>query len=275
MATALGGGGGLVATALAAWMMFGPQEITQDRAWTEARRMIDTRVAPDAALRQALAMQSAGFREVAAALLDYAGAHGNAEAARRLGVMLDPSTPQPRGGAPEPKAGQAYGWYAKAIELGDSEAVERQLHLGAWLEAAARRGDPDVRQAYREHRMAAAKTLIESQAPPRTAAAEAATAQDSGLVDIAILLFRYAADRGDSEAARRLGMLYDPTEDARGAERQPKANARFAYTWYAKASELGDAEARRRQQRLMEWARGAARDGDADAQQLLERPGQP
>ena len=123
--------------------------------------------------------------------------------------------------------------------------------------------------------MAAAKTLIESQAPPRAAVADAATAQDSGLIDIAILLFRYAADRGDGGAARRLGMLYDPTEGGRGADRQPKANARFAYTWYAKAGELGDVEAGRRLQRLMEWARGAARDGDADAQQLLERPGQP
>jgi Protein of unknown function (DUF2914) len=77
--------------------------------------------------------------DIASARLFYrlAAEHGNSEAAMRVGLTFDPLYLSAEGVVGmKPDVGQAAEWYARAMEMGSSEARSRSLALAQWLESA-------------------------------------------------------------------------------------------------------------------------------------------
>lgn len=117
------------------------------------------------------------------------------------------------------------------------------------------------------------------------ALAEANTLSAAGkLLDGQLLLYKYAGERGDREAARRMGGFYDPETWAADKSPLPAPNPLEAGRWYKQAAEAGDAEAQYRYGMLLKrggtdaadgpeqavvWLRKAAEQGHAEAKKAL------
>lgn len=120
---------------------------------------------------------------------------------------------------------------------------------------------------------------------PAEAAAKGKALADSGqLLDGQFLLFKYAAEHGDTESARRMGAFYDPDTWSKEKSPMPAANPLEAARWYKQGAEAGDAESQYRYGMLLKqgrtddtngpemavgWLKKAADQGHAEAKKAL------
>jgi TPR repeat protein len=86
--------------------------------------------------------------------------------------------------------------------------------------------------------------------------------------DAAFLLLEYAAESGHPEAAFLVAGYYDPTDGAPSGT--IRKNAQIAYDWYRSAAKGGEAEASQRLERLKAWVREKATQGAWESKQLLD-----
>ena len=122
--------------------------------------------------------------------------------------------------------------------------------------------------------------------PDAAAAREQANrlAQAGKLLDGQFLLYKYAAEKGDREAARRMGAFYDPDTWSKEKSPLPAPNPVEAARWLKPAAEAGDAEAQYRYGMLLRqgrteepdatlrapgWLRKAAEQGHEEARRAL------
>ena len=99
--------------------------------------------------------------------------------------------------------------------------------------------------------------------------ANAQRLQDEGHPDDAYLLYRYAANHGNAEAALLLGTRADPAYYTAAGNILPEAEPEQAIKWYRMASEEGNAEAVARLQVLRGRLEQASAAGDTQADRLL------
>jgi TPR repeat protein len=93
---------------------------------------------------------------------------------------------------------------------------------------------------------------------------------DQGDIVSARLLFDLAARRGSAEAARLMGETYDPLLSTGTPVGASKPDYQRAVTWYRRAVEMGDGDAKRRIGALIQHVERAAAQGDEDARQTLQ-----
>lgn len=104
---------------------------------------------------------------------------------------------------------------------------------------------------------------------PEEAMKMAATLPESPeRADAAFLLFDYAAEAGNAEAAARVARFYDPLD--REQSGTIRKNPASAIKWYRTARDGGVAEAESKLTELHRWLRGKAEQGSREAQVLLE-----
>jgi TPR repeat protein len=119
-----------------------------------------------------------------------------------------------------------------------------------------------------------------------SATAEAALFEAAGHSDLALLLYRHAARKGEPKAAMAIGRMYDPDGFDPGRSPFATPDADQAASFYEQAAEAGDAEAQYRLGRLLlsgrtageadaergaVWLQRAAGQGHAQARSTLER----
>ncbi|MEJ8849962.1 hypothetical protein [Variovorax rhizosphaerae] len=107
------------------------------------------------------------------------------------------------------------------------------------------------------------------------------------LLDGQFLLYRYAGEHGDAEAARIVGGFYDPDTWTQESSPMPAANPSEAGRWLKQAAAANDAEAQYRYAMLLKkgrtdeadgpeqaigWLRKAAEQGHAGAKAALGTP---
>ena len=86
--------------------------------------------------------------------------------------------------------------------------------------------------------------------------------------DAAFLLFEYAAETGNAEAAKYVARYYDPTDDfPSGTIRK---NPEIAYGWYQKALAGGHEDVQLNMAKLRIWVEEQASQGSNEARQLLK-----
>jgi hypothetical protein len=110
-------------------------------------------------------------------------------------------------------------------------------------------------------------------APEATKAREQAEglAKDRTLLDCQLLLFKYAAEKGDAQAARRLGSFYDPDTWSKETSPLPAPNPLEAARWHKAAAEAGDPESLYRYGMLLKLGRTDEADGPEKATAYLQR----
>jgi hypothetical protein len=99
--------------------------------------------------------------------------------------------------------------------------------------------------------------------------ASAQRLQDEGHLEDAYLLFRYAANHGNAQAALVLGSQADPAYHTADGSFLPEAEPEQAIKWYRMAGAEGNEEAVSRLQALHGQLQQAAAAGDAQARRLL------
>ena len=101
----------------------------------------------DAAYEQAASFLADGDVADAQLLYFFAAREGHGPSALTLAKLYDPVGFDPNNSLmDDPDAFQAYKWYSRALEAGESSAAERLSELKAWTEAAAADGDLDAEQ---------------------------------------------------------------------------------------------------------------------------------
>jgi hypothetical protein len=111
-------------------------------------------------------------------------------------------------------------------------------------------------------------------AGPEAAAARSKAdglAKTGQLLDCQFLLYKYAGEKGDKDAARVLGQFYDPDTWARDKSPLPAPNPQEAARWHKQAAEAGDAESQYRYGMLLKLGRTDAADGPEQAQVWLRK----
>jgi hypothetical protein len=113
-----------------------------------------------------------------------------------------------------------------------------------------------------------------------------ALAKSGKLLDGQFLLYKYAGEKGDRDAARTMGAFYDPDTWAQDKSPLPAPNPLEAARWHKQAAEAGDAEAQYRYGMLLKegrtdapdgpeqglvWLRKAAEQGHAKAKEALPK----
>jgi hypothetical protein len=96
-------------------------------------------------------------------------------------------------------------------------------------------------------------------------------AKDRKLLDCQLLLFKYAAEKGDAVAARRLGGFYDPDTWSKETSPLPAPNPLEAARWHKSAAESGDAESLYRYGMLLKLGRTDEADGPEKSNAYLKR----
>ncbi len=91
------------------------------------------------------------------------------------------------------------------------------------------------------------------------------------LLDCQFLLYKYAGEKGDKDAARVLGGFYDPDTWAKDKSPLPAPNPQEAARWHKQAAEAGDAESQYRYGMLLKLGRTDAADGPEQAQVWLRK----
>ncbi|MCC6469283.1 MAG: sel1 repeat family protein [Alphaproteobacteria bacterium] len=88
-------------------------------------------------------------------------------------------------------------------------------------------------------------------------------------IDAAFLVYRYAAQKGDANAAFKLAKIVDPADDTPSGTLKKAPES--ALEWYRSAAEGKHPEAGASIARLKTWVEKQAGAGDADAQRLLKQ----
>lgn len=91
------------------------------------------------------------------------------------------------------------------------------------------------------------------------------------LLDCQFLLYKYAADKGDSVSARMLGTFYDPDTWSKDKSPLPAPNPVEAARWHKQAADAGDAESQYRYGMLLKMGRTEEPDGPEKAQVYLRK----
>jgi hypothetical protein len=91
------------------------------------------------------------------------------------------------------------------------------------------------------------------------------------LLDGQFLLYKYAGEKGDRDAARAMGSFYDPDTWTKDKSPLPAPNPTEAARWHKQAAEAGDAEAQYRYAMLLKQGRTDAVDGPEQAQVWLRK----
>jgi len=100
--------------------------------------------------------------------------------------------------------------------------------------------------------------------------AEGDSAYVIGELELARISYRSAFEKGNAEAARRLGETFDPVQLKRDGWPQTFASPSEAILWYEDASRLGDANADARLEDLLLWLSRSAASGNVEAQRVLD-----
>ena len=111
-------------------------------------------------------------------------------------------------------------------------------------------------------------------AAPEAAAARLqadALSQQNKLLDCQFLLYKYAGEKGDRDAARVLGTYYDPDTWSKDKSPLPAPNPTEAARWHKQAAEAGDAQSQFRYGMLLKLGRTDASDGPEQAQVWLRK----
>jgi hypothetical protein len=152
-------------------------------------------------------------------------------------------------------------------------------------------GEPDETQpasTARSFTEESVRAFLAAEPDGPSATAEAALYAAAGHAELALLLYRHAARRGEPKAALAIGRMYDPEgfDPSRSAFAAPDADQ--AASFYEQAAEKGDAEAQFRLGRVLLsgrtsgetdaergalWLQRAAAQGNAGAQAALARLG--
>lgn len=98
-----------------------------------------------------------------------------------------------------------------------------------------------------------------------------ALAKERKLLDCQLLLFKYAAEKGDAVAARHLGSFYDPDTWSKETSPLPAPNPLEAARWHKLAAEAGDTESLYRYGMLLKLGRTDEADGPEKATAYLQR----
>jgi hypothetical protein len=104
---------------------------------------------------------------------------------------------------------------------------------------------------------------------PTEVFANAQRLQDEGHPEDAYLLYRYAANKGDVQAALLLGTQADPAYYTAAGNILPEPEPEQAIKWYRMASAEGNAEAAERLKALRGRLEQASASGDVQADRLL------
>ena len=113
----------------------------------------------------------------------------------------------------------------------------------------------------------AQKALREGINPAEAVALAKSFPESPDRYDAAFLLFEYAAESGNSEAAIAVGRYYDPiNSESSGSIRK---NPEIAYKWYQTALADGRKEAKKRLTKLHQWVKKEASKGNIQAKDLL------
>ena len=96
-------------------------------------------------------------------------------------------------------------------------------------------------------------------------------AQSGQLLDCQFLLYKYAADKGDSVSARMLGIFYDPDTWSKDKSPLPGPNPVEAARWHKLAADAGDTESMYRYGMLLKLGRTDEPDGPEKAQVYLRK----
>jgi hypothetical protein len=115
------------------------------------------------------------------------------------------------------------------------------------------------------------KTVSAGPAPAVARTKADALAKDGKLLDCQFLLYKYAAEKGDRDAARVLGTFYDPDTWSREKSPLPAPNPQEAARWHKQAAEAGDVESEYRYGMLLKLGRTDAADGPEQAQAWLRK----
>jgi len=116
------------------------------------------------------------------------------------------------------------------------------------------------------------RKYLASNPDPVAARTKADTLAKAGqLLDGQFLLYKYAGEKGDRDAARAMGTFYDPDTWAKDRSPLPAANPIEAARWHKQAAEAGDAEAQYRYGMLLKQGRTDAADGPEQAQVWLRK----
>lgn len=91
-----------------------------------------------------------------------------------------------------------------------------------------------------------------------------------GELELARIAYRSAFEKGNAEAARRLGETFDPVQLERDGWSQKYASPSEAILWYEDAERLGDAYATERLDDLLLWLSRSAASGNVEAQRVLD-----
>jgi TPR repeat protein len=114
--------------------------------------------------------------------------------------------------------------------------------------------------------MDACRKAVATQPAASAARADAdALGKQNKLLDCQFLLYKYAAEKGDRDAARRMGIYYDPDTWSKDKSPLPQPNALEAARWHKQAAEAGDVESQYRYGMLLKLGRTDAADGPEQA----------
>lgn len=120
--------------------------------------------------------------------------------------------------------------------------------------------------------MDSCRRLVGSAPEPAAARTRAeGLAKGGKLLDCQFLLYKYAGEKGDRDAARVLGGFYDPDTWSKEKSPLPSPNPLEAARWHKQAAEAGDPEAQFRYGMLLKLGRTDATDGPEQAQAWLRK----
>jgi hypothetical protein len=158
---------------------------------------------------------------------------------------------------------------------------------GAWwyLHRGAEDQQPTAANADGDQSLDSIRRFLGSNPEPAAAREKAEALAGSGkLLDGQFLLFKYAAEHGDTKAAHAMGTFYDPHTWAQDKSPLPAPNPLEAARWHKIAAEGGDAESQYRYGMLLKeggtddpngpemavaWLRKSAEQGNEDAKKAL------
>jgi hypothetical protein len=192
-----------------------------------------------------------------------------------------PSPPDDSRKAPAPMPPRKTPWLA----IGGLAVVLIGAGAAWWFTRNGGEATPVAQQAEGDESIAGVRKYLASNPEPGDARAKAeALAAKGAQLDSQFLLVKYAAERGDTAAARMMGTFYDPQTWTKEKSPLPAPNPLEAARWHKMAAEAGDAESQYRYGMLLKnggtdepngpemavaWLRKAAEQGNAEAKKAL------